>query len=113
MAITNPKQRNLSESKISGQCLSQASISEQFSHLKNKKQAIIRELHIYGQALNLGEIGKISQHRGFGKWLMKEAEKISIKNKCKKISVISGIGVREYYKKLGYVLEEGYMIKRL
>jgi len=77
------------------------------------KTAIIRELHVYGQSLRLGEIGKISQHRGIGKWLMQEAEKISKKNKCKKISVISGIGVREYYKKLGYKLEKGYMVKFL
>ena len=35
------------------------------------------------------------------------------KNKCKKIMVISGIGVREYYKNLGYVLEDTYMVKNL
>ncbi len=75
------------------------------------KYSIVRELHVYGQALKLGEIGKISQHKGLGKLLMKEAENISKKNKCKKISVISGIGVREYYKKLGYKLENSYMVK--
>ncbi len=78
----------------------------------HNKKAIIRELHIYGQALKLGEKSKTaSQHKGFGKWLMNEAEKIAEKNKCKKISVISGVGVREYYKKLGYNLEDSYMVK--
>lgn len=72
---------------------------------------IIRELHVYGQSLKLGEEGKLGQHIGLGKWLMSEAEKIAVKNKCKKISVISGIGVREYYRKLGYGLEDTYMVK--
>lgn len=79
----------------------------------SKGKAIVRELHVYGQSLKLGEKGKNSQHLGFGKWLMVEAEKISKENKCKKISVISGVGVREYYKKLGYSLENSYMIKEI
>jgi elongator complex protein 3 len=45
--------------------------------------------------------------------LMREAEKIARKEKVKKISVISGVGVREYYRNLGYELEESYMVKRL
>ena len=44
---------------------------------------------------------------------MKEAEEIARKNKCKELSVISGIGVREYYKKLGYKLEDTYMVRSL
>jgi len=74
-------------------------------------KAIIRELHIYGQALKLGQRGKLGQHIGLGKWLMNEAEKIVNKNKIKKLSVISGVGVREYYRKLGYKLEDTYMVK--
>jgi elongator complex protein 3 len=73
--------------------------------------AIIRELHVYGQALKLGEKGTSGQHIGLGKWLMDEAEKIVKKNKINKVSVISGIGVRQYYKKLGYHLEDTYMVK--
>ncbi len=80
--------------------------------IKNK-EAMIRELHIYGKALKLGEEGKISQHKGLGKWLMNKAEEISKKQGCKKISVISGVGVREYYKKLGYELEGEYMVRFL
>jgi elongator complex protein 3 len=73
----------------------------------NLKTAIIRELHVYGQSLNLGEEGKFGQHTGLGKWLMEEAEKIVKREKCKEIKVISGVGVREYYRKLGYELDEG------
>ena len=79
----------------------------------SNKIAMIRELHIYGQALNLGERGIESQHIGLGKMLMKKAEEITKKNKCKEIKVISGIGVREYYKKIGYRLEGDYMVKDL
>lgn len=76
-------------------------------------EAMVRELHVYGQALNLGEKGKISQHKGIGKLLMEKAEEITRENKIKKLSVISGIGVREYYKKLGYKNEGFYMVKEL
>ncbi len=78
------------------------------------KKAIIRELHVYGQALKLGEKKKgTSQHEGLGRVLMQEAEKIIKKRKIQKLSVISGVGVRDYYKKLGYELEEPYMVKKL
>ena len=77
-------------------------------------RAIIRELHIYGQAVNIGEKSKkTQQHKGLGKWLMQEAEKIVRKNKIKKLEIISGVGVREYYRKLNYYLEDIYMTKKL
>ncbi len=76
---------------------------------------IVRELHVYGKALDLHEKGKVSQHKGLGKWLMNEAENICREENCKNIKVISGVGVREYYKKVGYSLDkEGvYMEKNL
>lgn len=77
------------------------------------KTALIRELHVYGTVKRFGEEGNQSQHIGFGKRLMAEAEKIAKENNYKKIAVISGIGVREYYKKLGYCLEGSYMVKNL
>jgi elongator complex protein 3 len=84
---------------------------------KSKSEsAMIRELHVYSPALNLGEHSECSfQHLGLGKKLMAEAEKIAKKNRYKKIRVISGVGVREYYKNLGYSLDEKgiYMIKDL
>ena len=80
----------------------------------SKGNAIVRELHVYGQALKLGEKTKgASQHKGIGKLLMTEAEKITKENKIKELSIISGIGVREYYRKLGYKLEGTYMVKKL
>lgn len=81
--------------------------------IEKNKDAMIREVHVYGQALDLGEKGTTSQHKGLGKKLIAKAEQITKNNKCKKLSIISGIGVREYYKKLGYELEETYMVKDL
>ena len=81
---------------------------------KQNNILFVRELHIYGPSVGLfkKEKGKF-QHIGFGKQLMKEAEKIALQNECKKISVISGVGVRDYYRNLGYVLEGDYMVKEL
>jgi len=82
----------------------------------NQKKAVIRELHVYGKALNIGEKKQDSaQHTGLGKLLLQQAEKISKKNKIKELKIISGVGVREYYQKQGYFLDEQkiYMIKKL
>ncbi len=78
-----------------------------------KNAALIRELHTYGKLIPLKTKSKGVQHEGFGKRLMIEAEKIAKKNKLKKIAVISGIGVREYYQKLEYHLEGTYMVKNI
>ncbi len=78
--------------------------------------ATVRELHVYGPTLKLKEKASSEwQHKGLGKLLMKEAEKIAKKKDCKNIRVISGVGVREYYKKLGYKLdkEKIYVEKKL
>ena len=79
-------------------------------------KAFIRELHVYGKSLEIGEKAKtIGQHSGMGKELLAEAEKITKQNKIKELNIISGVGVREYYKKLGYKLDKNkvYMIKTL
>jgi elongator complex protein 3 len=78
--------------------------------------ATVRELHVYGKSLNIGETSlEEIQHKGIGKKLLEEAEKISKKNKRNRVRIISGVGAREYYKKLGYTLDkEGiYMEKRI
>lgn len=75
--------------------------------------ALIRELHTYGRHLHVGEGGKQSQHIGFGRKLLAEAERIAKEKGYTKLAVISGIGVREYYRKLGYDLEATYMVKYL
>ena len=80
-------------------------------------EAIVRELHVYGQTLEIGEPGKgkeFGQHKGLGKKLMALAEKIVKDNNIKQLAVISGVGVREYYSsKLGYHLKGNYMVKEL
>ncbi|MCK5084138.1 MAG: tRNA uridine(34) 5-carboxymethylaminomethyl modification radical SAM/GNAT enzyme Elp3 [Candidatus Pacebacteria bacterium] len=75
--------------------------------------SIIREVHTYGKLVPIKSKNKKSpQHTGLGKKLIAEAEKITIREfNLKKIAVISGIGVRDYYRKLDYKLEDGYMVK--
>lgn len=78
--------------------------------------ALIRELHVYGRQESLNEkgiTGSDSQHKGFGKQLMTEAERLAKKAGYPKIAVIAAIGTREYYRKLGYRLEGTYMTKRI
>ena len=92
-----------------------------FPELKNA--ALIREVHTYGPTAPIGQHPKTTQHQGLGKKLIKEAEKIvslrqisrseTKKSGFKKIAVIAGVGTREYYRKLGYQLENTYMIKLL
>ncbi|NMC51948.1 tRNA uridine(34) 5-carboxymethylaminomethyl modification radical SAM/GNAT enzyme Elp3 [Candidatus Kuenenbacteria bacterium] len=74
--------------------------------------ALLRELHTYGEMVPLNQKGAV-QHTGLGKKLLTQAEKITHQNHYQKLSIISGIGVRGYYKKLGYKLENTYMVKSL
>jgi elongator complex protein 3 len=76
---------------------------------------IVRELHIYGRSLKIGERedGQI-QHSGLGKNLMSESERIAKEEfDAKKLLVISAVGTRQYYRKLGYSLDGPYMAKLL
>ena len=79
--------------------------------------AIIRQVHTYGLQLPFSQENKKSpQHRGFGKKLIYQAEEIvrnEFPGKIKKIAVISGVGVRGYYRRLGYKLRKTYMIKSI
>ena len=79
--------------------------------------ALIRQLHICGQGQKLTETENKEttwQHKGYGKLLLKEAEKIAKEEFNKnKILINSGIGVREYYKKVGYERIGAYMGKKL
>ncbi len=78
--------------------------------------AIVREIHVYGQALDVGEKAKVlGQHSGLGKKLMNKAEEISFKRGKNLIKVISGVGVRQYYRKLGYKLDKNgvYMVNKI
>lgn len=73
----------------------------------------IRELHVYGPMVEIGEQAKERwQHRGYGRELIAEAERIAKEEwDLEKIAVISGIGVRNYYRKFGYERDGVYMGK--
>jgi ELP3 family radical SAM enzyme/protein acetyltransferase len=77
--------------------------------------ALIRELHVYGTIVKVakGANDRKVQHLGIGKRLMNVAEGLAIEKGYKKIAVISGIGVRNYYRKIGYEKAKTYMVKRL
>ncbi|MCH8519411.1 MAG: tRNA uridine(34) 5-carboxymethylaminomethyl modification radical SAM/GNAT enzyme Elp3 [Nanoarchaeota archaeon] len=81
----------------------------------HEKTALIRELHIYGQTIPVGAQAKdeIVQHKGWGRKLIFKAEEIAKQRGYTKMVIISGVGVREYYKKLGYHKEGTYMVKEL
>ena len=76
--------------------------------------AIIREVHVYGTLVGIGKesMGQ-AQHLGLGKKLIERSEEISKSNGFKKLSVISAIGTREYYRKRGFEDGELYMSKKL
>jgi len=65
--------------------------------------AMIREIHVYGRSLSIGQKGEEkAQHFGFGKKLIRKAVTLSKKAGYKKLAVISAIGTREYYRKRGF-----------
>ena len=75
--------------------------------LKSQATSLVRELHVYGSAVPVhARDPRKFQHQGYGTLLMEEAERIARnEHGSRKISVISGIGVRSYYAKLGYTLD--------
>jgi ELP3 family radical SAM enzyme/protein acetyltransferase len=78
--------------------------------------AFIRELHVYGRVNRVNDTtrnGSDVQHRGFGRKLIAKAEEIAKSVGYTKMAIISGVGVREYYRKFGYDLEGAYMTKDL
>ena len=78
------------------------------------KTAIVRELHVYGNMIKIGQKNKaIGQHTGFGERLLAKAEEISIDQGKEELLIISGIGARNYYRKFGYERKGPYMAKRL
>lgn len=82
--------------------------------ITSKNEAMIREIHTYGQVVPIAKKQKAVQHTGLGKKLIKEAEKITKKEfGLYEIAVISGVGVRSYFRKLGYILNKTYMVKKL
>ncbi|MFH0779777.1 MAG: tRNA uridine(34) 5-carboxymethylaminomethyl modification radical SAM/GNAT enzyme Elp3 [Parcubacteria group bacterium] len=80
-----------------------------------KNCAMIREIHTYGAlvSLNKNKKSKAIQHQGFGIKLTIKAEQIAKQCGFKKIAVIAGVGVRNYYRKLGYESSGTYLVKNL
>ncbi|XP_073953967.1 elongator complex protein 3 [Choristoneura fumiferana] len=82
---------------------------------KFRQCSVVRELHVYGSVVpvNARDPTKF-QHQGFGMLLMEEAERIAREEHgSDKMAVISGVGTRNYYAKIGYHLEGPYMVKML
>ncbi|XP_073529972.1 elongator complex protein 3 [Phyllobates terribilis] len=77
--------------------------------------SIVRELHVYGSVVPVSSRDPSKfQHQGFGMLLMEEAERIARdEHGSFRIAVISGVGTRNYYRKIGYELEGPYMVKKL
>jgi elongator complex protein 3 len=73
---------------------------------------IVRQLKVMGSSTEIGEDGDV-QHQGFGKRLMEQAEEKAEELGKEKIVVISAVGTREYYRKLGYEREGPYMVKEV
>jgi elongator complex protein 3 len=75
----------------------------------------VRELHVYGSLVPVGKhLPKAWQHKGYGRILLSEAEHISLNDYAsKKILVISALGTKQYYKRLGYNYDGAYMSKVL
>ena len=75
---------------------------------------LIREVHIYGQSLEVGsEKAGAAQHSGLGTHLLEEAERIAAAKGYRKLAVIAAIGTSLYYKKRGFKQEHLYMTKTI
>ena len=76
--------------------------------------AIIREIHVYGQSLEVGaEKRGSAQHAGLGTRLMKEAEQVALTRGLERIAVIAAVGTRGYYLDRGFERGELYLIKEM
>jgi len=81
----------------------------------DENTALTREIHVYGPTVPLKQLKKTAfQHKGFGQRLLSEAERIALEEfECKKMVIISGVGVREYFKKFNYKHDGPYVSKNL
>ncbi len=79
-----------------------------------KNAAIVRELRVFGEPLSLhSRKSSALQHKGFGKRLFGEAEKLAVETfDCKKLAVIAGLGVREYYRKQFGCRNDGVFVSK-
>jgi elongator complex protein 3 len=77
--------------------------------------ALLRELHVYGSIVPIGHdpSGGEQQHRSTGSSLLSAAEDLARGQGFRRISIMSGIGVRPYYRNHGYERAGPYMQKEL
>jgi len=78
--------------------------------------ALIRELHVYGPEVSLSQRNPVAaQHKGLGKALLREAERIASEEfQVRQMVVLSGTGAKEYYRtEFGYRSQGDYMVKEL
>ncbi|MFW6110996.1 MAG: tRNA uridine(34) 5-carboxymethylaminomethyl modification radical SAM/GNAT enzyme Elp3 [Thermoproteota archaeon] len=83
--------------------------------IKEEQCSLIRELHVYGPLVPVGDhSAEAWQHKGYGNRLLMEAERLSLEEYDRgKILVTSGLGAKEYYRRLGYQYQGPYMSKSL
>ncbi|MFY9800379.1 MAG: tRNA uridine(34) 5-carboxymethylaminomethyl modification radical SAM/GNAT enzyme Elp3 [Methanoregula sp.] len=77
--------------------------------------ALLRELHVYGSLVPVGKDAESEewQHRNYGKVLISRAEEITLDSGFSRLAIMSGMGVRPYYRRQGYERKGPYMIKEL
>lgn len=74
--------------------------------------AIIREVHVYGQSVEVGAAKRgAAQHAGLGTWLLEQAEAAARERGYQKLAVISAVGTRRYYLERGFQRGELYLVK--
>lgn len=76
-------------------------------------EAMIREVHVYGMATQLGAGGTSAQHLGLGRRLIERASEIAREAGYSRLNVISAVGTREYYRHLGFIDHGLYQQKEL
>lgn len=77
------------------------------------REAMIREVHVYGVAARVGQECVAAQHRGLGRALVARACELSREAGFERINVISAVGTREYYRSLGFTDHGLYQQKAL
>jgi elongator complex protein 3 len=83
--------------------------------IQSGNKALIRELHVFGPEVPLNEqLTHAAQHKGLGKALLREAERIAYDDfKAQEMVILSGTGAKEYYREFGYSSRGDYMVKTL
>jgi elongator complex protein 3 len=79
-----------------------------------KGAAVIREVHVYGQSLEVGEVRQgVAQHSGLGTHLLRRAGEISGQAGFSRLAVIAAVGTRGYYLKRGFARGDLYLVKKI